>query len=179
MDFGKATRGVIRGRPPSPMWFSAFGTYAYNRVPVLLQKADWSFPDDQDYVGVPDPGTPNWDTCKLVSAGSTASTGSVTWLPIKFTVSSISLIVQHAPRYWINWNLDDYRSGKMLDRTPTHSFHDILPVEGQGSGTVVNGGSGGGNASIAAQNQAKIQAAFNAPDETIPVNTSTTYGGPR
>ncbi len=128
MDFGKArTAGGIRGRPPSPMWFSAFGNYAYNQVPVLLQRADWTMPDDVDYVGVPEPGSPGWNSCQLVSTGSPSATGSVTWLPLKFIVSSISLIVQHSPRYWINWSLEDYRSGTMLDRTPNRSFHDNMP----------------------------------------------------
>ena len=128
MDFGKArSLGAIRGRPPSPMWFSAFGSYAFNQVPVLYQRADWTFPDDIDYVGVPEPGSSGWNSCQLVSQGSPNAMDSVTWLPIKFVVSSISLIVQHAPRYWINWSLDDFRSGNMLNRTPNHSFHDIMP----------------------------------------------------
>lgn len=129
MDFGKAQAGgALKGKPPSPMWFSAYGNYAYNRVPVLYQRADWTMPEDVDYVGVPNPGSPGWNECKLVTAGSPTATGSVTWLPIKFVVSSISLIVQHSPRYWINWSLDDYRSGAMLERTPNRSFHDTLPT---------------------------------------------------
>lgn len=77
MDFGKArAAGAIRGRPPSPMWFSAYGNYAYNQVPVLYQRADWTMPDDVDYVGVPEPGTPGWNSCQLVSTGSPTSPGS-------------------------------------------------------------------------------------------------------
>ncbi len=128
MDFGKArAAGQIRGKPPAPMWFSAYGNYMFNQVPVLYQRADWVFPADQDYVGVPEPGSPGWNSCQLVSQGSPNALGSVTWLPIKFDVSSISLVVQHSPRYWINWSLDDFRSGSMLDRTSNRSFHDIMP----------------------------------------------------
>jgi len=143
MDFGKArSAGAIRGRPPSPMWFSAYGNYAYNQVPVLYQRADWTFPEDQDYVGVPNPGSPEWNSCSLVSEGSPRALGSATWLPIKFVVSSISLIVQHSPRYWINWSLDDYRSGAMLDRSSNRSFHDVMPPGEAltGSGSLANSG---------------------------------------
>ncbi len=120
MDFGRGRSG----RPPSPMWFSAYGNYAFNRVPVFLEKADWTFPNDIDYVGIPEPGSPEYISRTLKTSRS-ATSGSYTWLPMKFEVSSISLVVQHSPNYWINWSLDDYRSGKMLkDRK---SFHAQKP----------------------------------------------------
>ncbi len=117
MDFGSNKSG----RPPSPMWFSAYGSYAFHRVPVLMEKADWSFPNDVDYVGIPEPGTPEYINRQIQDRKSAASGNSYTWLPIKFEVSSISLIVQHSPRYWLNFNLDDYRSGAMLRNRG--SFH--------------------------------------------------------
>lgn len=118
MDFGR----FKTGRPPSPMWFSAYGNYAFNRVPCLMEKADWSFPNDIDYVGIPEPGTPEFASGTLARNRNAA--GRYTWLPIKFTVSSISLIVQHSPAYWTNFSLDDYWSGAMLDRGKG-SFHQI------------------------------------------------------
>jgi hypothetical protein len=46
---------------------------------------------------------------------------------VKFKVNSINLIVQHSPQYWLSFNLDDYRSGKMLkDRG---GFHIALPPQ--------------------------------------------------
>lgn len=123
MDFGRGKTG----RPPSPMWFSAYGDYAYNRVPVLFEKADWAFPNDIDYVGIPQPGTTEYQSRRLnlkrqAAAGATTSVDNrYTWLPMKFEVSAISLVVQHSPKYWSNWNLSDYRSGAML-RT-RGSFH--------------------------------------------------------
>jgi len=117
MDFG---RGAGKGRPPSPMWFSAYGNYAFNRVPVFLEKADWTFPNDVDYVGIPQPGSPEYTSRTMVTSRSPSS-GQYTWLPMKFEVSSISLVVQHTPNYWLDWSLDDYRSGKMLsDRGGFH-----------------------------------------------------------
>lgn len=115
MDFGRGRTA----RPPSPMWFSAYGNYAYHRVPVLLESADWTFPNDVDYVGIPEPGTDEY-VSGLLQTNRSAS-GKYTWLPMKFTVSGISLIVQHTPKYWTNFNLQDFWSGQMLTRTG--SFH--------------------------------------------------------
>lgn len=138
MDFGKRRSG----RPPSPMWFSAYGNYAFYRVPVLLERANWTFPNDVDYVGVPEPGTPEWNAGQLATNRSGARSSSYTWLPVKFEVSSISLIVQHAPKYWLSFNLDDYKSGKLLqDRG---SFH-MAGSSGGGIGMSfpnANGGQG-------------------------------------
>ena len=109
MDFGRSGTG----RPPSPMWFSAYGNYAFNRVPVFMEKADWTFPNDIDYVGIPEPGSPEYISRTMLTSRNPSS-GSYTWLPMKFEVSSISLIVQHTPNYWLNWSLQDYRDGTML-----------------------------------------------------------------
>lgn len=119
MDFGRNRSG----RPPSPMWFSAYGNYMFHRVPVLMESASWDFPNDIDYVGIPEPGTQEFRRRELKF--SRDSSVSYTWLPMTFKISSINLIVQHSPRYWTTWNLDDYRSGKMLDRRK--SFHALPP----------------------------------------------------
>ena len=116
MDFGAGRTG----RPPSPMWFSAYGNYAFHRVPVLMEKADWSFPPDVDYVGIPEFGSPEYKGRQLKYRRDNST--RYTWLPMKFTVSAISLVVQHSPRFWTNWNLDMYRSGEMV-RTGRKSFH--------------------------------------------------------
>ncbi len=109
MDFGR----LGTGKPPSPMWFSAYGNYAFNRVPVFLEKADWTFPNDVDYVGIPEPGSEEYEGRKMITNRS-PSTGPYTWMPMKFEVSAISLIVQHAPSFWLDWSLSEYRSGAML-----------------------------------------------------------------
>lgn len=122
MDFGMP-KGTYTptGRPPSPMWFEAYGNYAFHRVPVLMEKADWSFPNDIDYVGIPEFDTTEFLNRNLASKRSV--TGRYTWLPLKFEVTSISLIVQHSPTYWLNFSLDDYRSGRMLSNNG--SFHSV------------------------------------------------------
>lgn len=120
MDFGKNQSG----RPPSPMWFSAYGNYAFHRVPVLLEKASWSFPNDIDYVGIPEFGSEEYIARRLKFArGGTGLNNAYTWLPMKFQVDSINLVIQHSPRYWSNWSLSDYRSGEMLRNRG--SFHKL------------------------------------------------------
>lgn len=121
MDFGRkaSTTYTPSGRPPSPMWFEAYGNYAFHRVPVLLEKADWTFPNDVDYVGIPEFDTEEYLNRTLATRRTAG--GKYTWLPMKFEISGISLIVQHSPTYWLNFNLDDYRSGKMLRNRG--SFH--------------------------------------------------------
>lgn len=115
MDFGRRQSG----RPPSPMWFSAYGNYAFYRTPVLMEKADWTFPNDVDYVGIPEFGSQEYQSRQLKYRRT--ADNSYTWMPVKFTVSSISLIVQHTPKYWTNFSLSDYRSGNML--RSLKSFH--------------------------------------------------------
>jgi hypothetical protein len=120
MDFGKNQSG----KPPSPMWFSAYGNYAFHRVPVLMEKASWMFPNDIDYVGIPEFGSDEFVSRKLRFAKKgTGRNASYTWMPMKFQVDSINLVVQHSPRFWSNWSLNDYRSGEML--RSRNSFHKL------------------------------------------------------
>lgn len=126
MDFGLNRSG----RPPSPMWFSAYGHYMFHNVPVLLEKADWSFPKDKDYVGVPEFGSQDYQDQSLRFSNAPRA-DNYTWIPIQFDVGNISLIVQHSPKYWTNWNLDDFKSGKMLNRNG--SFHSVNNIPNQGN----------------------------------------------
>lgn len=121
MDFGIGRTG----RPPSPLWFSAYGNYAFHRVPVLMEKADWSFPADVDYVGIPEFGTPEYASRVLLYDKADNKNNKYTWLPMIFKVSSIALVVQHSPSFWSNWNLDMYRSGELL--RARKSFHITDP----------------------------------------------------
>ncbi len=119
MDFGIGRTG----RPPSPMWFSAYGNYAFHRVPVLMEKADWTFPADVDYIGIPEFGTPEHQARTLLYERNDST--QYTWLPMTFKVSSISLVVQHSPSFWSNWNMDMYRSGELLRKRK--NFHITDP----------------------------------------------------
>ena len=120
MDFGRGKTG----RPPSPMWFSAYGNYLYTNVPVLIERVEMAFPADVDYVGVPNPGTINYQDQTLSFSTSAAlsttsslisQAGDFTWIPIKFTVSSISMVVQNSVKYWTTtFDLADFKAGKLV-----------------------------------------------------------------
>jgi hypothetical protein len=160
MDFGRGRTG----RPPSPMWFSAYGSYAYKDVPVLFTATGFKFPTDVDLVGVPEPGTTQYAEGRLgvadpglrnnrvrdiLGAGEIGNIlsgaisrpgsqgggagGSYTWLPAKFELDSVQLIVQHTPKHWRKFNLDDYRSGRMLLKSGSFETHDrISSLHSQG-----------------------------------------------
>lgn len=54
MDYGRSGTG----RPPAPMWFDAFGKFAYGKIPVLLQSVDFNIkPSQHDLVPVTLGGT--------------------------------------------------------------------------------------------------------------------------
>ena len=107
------------------MWFSAYGNYAFHRVPVLMEKVDWSFPNDVDYVGIPEFGSEEYG--QRILKFERNSSNQYTWLPMKFTIPSISLIVQHSPKFWTNFDLESYRSGEMLRNRK--SFHVTNPAQ--------------------------------------------------
>jgi hypothetical protein len=128
MDFGRGDQSQSgkagSGRPPSPMWFSAYGDYMYNQVPVLLERVDFTFPPDIDYVGVPNPGTDAYNNQQLEYATSQSSTfglgsqaNGFTWIPMKFTIGAIVMVVQHSISYWTRrFSLDDFKSGLLVGR---------------------------------------------------------------
>jgi hypothetical protein len=127
MDFGRGTSSTGRkpsGRPPSPMWFWAYGNFMYEQVPVLIERVEFSFPNDIDYVGVPNPGTSNYDDQVLQYSNSLSfdsflsQSGEYTWVPMKFTIGSIAMIVQHSVSYWTQtFNLDDFKAGLLVGRS--------------------------------------------------------------
>jgi hypothetical protein len=139
MDFGAGKTG----RPPSPMWFSAYGRMLFDRVPVLMSGATITFPADRDYVKVslneagiiPSnvssdlilgnigqstlAGGALGDTLVDAIRPSTSGSDSV-WIPAKLDIDGITLTVQHAPKFWKNqFSLDDYRRGGAVEQRET------------------------------------------------------------
>jgi hypothetical protein len=120
MDFGRGKTG----RPPTPMWFSAYGNFMYTNLPVLIERVDFSFPADIDYVGVPNPGTEAYNSQTLqfstsASVGSLGTllsqTGDFTWIPQKFTIGTISMVVQNAIAYWTTrFDLAQFKAGQLV-----------------------------------------------------------------
>jgi len=141
MDYGvtRSDRGQsyapATGRPPCPMWFSALGKYGYSDLPVILNGCSIPMADSEvDLVPVPNPGAVDYNAAidSAVSQSNNLSTqkeyirrafsnldfneDTVTYLPMKFTIDSISLTVQHTPQYWKSFSLSEYRSGDMIRR---------------------------------------------------------------
>jgi hypothetical protein len=117
MDFGRRKPGT--GKPPSPMWFNAYGDYLYSNIPVLIERVDWTLPMDLDYVGVPNPGTAAYNDQQITFTSSDVSplseTNGYTWIPIQFTIGSISMVVQHSVNYWANeFTLEEFMAGDLI-----------------------------------------------------------------
>lgn len=151
-DFGRGKTG----RPPSPMWFSAYGRMMYEQVPVLLKGATLEFPNNVDYVRVPTSGfasstqantatgiTSVRDPSALVrsvTGSQRDSDGDYVWVPAKMVVSGISLIVQHSPNYWKEtFSLADFKSGGMLERRETSPIRSSVGAVAASSSTVPTG----------------------------------------
>lgn len=134
-DFGVARTG----RPPSPMWFSGFGKFIFHKVPTILTASTLTYGgQDVDLIPVPSPGsggetdqtaavdnawgkkaipanrfTSNLETERQLAVDQAGV--DVNWLPVKFVVGGVSLIVQHSPLYWKTFSLEDYRKGKLVE----------------------------------------------------------------
>lgn len=184
MDFGSGKSG----RPPSPMWFSAYGKFAWDRVPVIMTSSDITFDEMIDTVPVDNPGsgtarmsspspiaewvnpdtgvstssTSQWVNPDAVSSPwvnpdtgtiggsellrqqaaaqvqSSQLSANTTWLPMKLTIGTISLIEQHSPKYWRGFSLDDYRSGKMLASRETNTLTSN-PSQGSAAPAALSG----------------------------------------
>ena len=133
----KFDQGVGRtSRPPSPMYFSALGKFAYNKVPCLLEGYGVKMLDPEiDSVPVPNfdasdekqqyeqtsqgaqdlfsVSQPNDQLQYLTDRFKKIDNTNHTWTPMKLEFDSITLKVQHTPLYWKTFNLDKYKSGEL------------------------------------------------------------------
>lgn len=143
MDQGRGRTG----KPPSPMWISAYGPGAFDRVPALLSSGSLNWPNNVDYVAVTN--SPSKTSLKETPRGSngvpvplsrpeTQLSGDVTWVPIKMTVS-MSFIVQHSPKYWLGFNLTDFKNGRMLSKRETTGILKGAPVTTQENKNLAGG----------------------------------------
>ncbi len=128
--------GVGRsGRPPSPMWFSAYGKYVYDKVPVLLSGYGFKTSDPElDLVPIVNPeqtslysqhrqsnisrnGSHKAELGLLRDAIQNIDYTEHSWLPVKVEIDSLTLTVQHTPLYWKTFNMDDYKSGRLAQNS--------------------------------------------------------------
>lgn len=71
-------------------------------------------------------GTPESST---VGGGTSGDKVADTWVPAKFEVTGIKLIVQHSPNWWkTGFSMEDYRSGRMLYEMEATAPGDVSSV---------------------------------------------------
>lgn len=103
------------GTPPPVLLFNYLGEYQYNNVPVVVKTFNFKYPADIDYVPVYTAGSTGYSADIGVSLGKNSS-GGYTWVPAHLTVS-ISLDTQYIPIELRNdFNLDEFRQGKLVGR---------------------------------------------------------------
>ena len=89
MSFGS---GSNLGTPPPILLFSAYGEYAFQDLPVIVTGFNTTWPEDVDYIKVPN---------------------STTWVPAIFSIT-LNLTVQNSPAKMRAFNLDQFRSGAQV-----------------------------------------------------------------
>jgi hypothetical protein len=89
MNFGMNDRDA--GTPPPVLEFSAYGTYNFNRVPVLLGSFNFNYQDDVDYVEI-------------------VTGGQATQIP-SMMVIAMDLLPQYSPDVQLSFNLNEFSSG--------------------------------------------------------------------
>lgn len=93
MDWGEspASSGLVPGTPPPVLVFSAYGTYNFSNVPVLVQGFNFVYEDGVDYVEV----DVNGETMQI---------------PSLMTVS-LDLLPQYSPAKQQEFNMDSFSRG--------------------------------------------------------------------
>lgn len=90
MNFGQFD--PQRGTPPPVLEFSAYGTYNFERVPVLVQGFNWIYEDDVDYVEVD------------------SANGGAVQIPTVVNIA-IDLLPQYSPAKQNNFDLNSFANG--------------------------------------------------------------------
>lgn len=94
MNFG--SRDPDAGTPPPVLDFSAYGTYNFNKVPVLVGSFNFVFEDGVDYVEVQTAGQP-------------------IQIPTVMTIA-MDLLPQYAPAKQLAFNLNDFARGSLYSQ---------------------------------------------------------------
>lgn len=105
MNFGDNDPNA--GTPPPVLVFNAYGEAMYNNIPVVISNANFTWPNDVDYV---------YTTAKngfSVSSRNVTSMVADGWVPSRFSIS-LTLTVQHTPSRLRKFNLASFRNGNLL-----------------------------------------------------------------
>jgi len=102
------------GTPPPTLVFNYLGEYQFNNVPVVVKSFDYTLPADIDYVAVDTVQNQIYSANMGVSLPA-ANSGGYTWVPTHMTVS-MELDTNYIPIKLRNqFNLDEFRSGKLVN----------------------------------------------------------------
>lgn len=102
------------GTPPPTLLFNYLGEYQFNNVPVVVKYFDYSYEANIDYVAVNTTQNQIYSANMGVSLPA-ANSGGFTWVPTHMTCS-LELETQYVPIQLRNqFNLDDFRSGKLVN----------------------------------------------------------------
>ena len=103
------------GTPPPVLLFSYLGEHQFNRVPVIVKSFDYTLPADIDYVPVNTADITKYSPGIGVNMPRSNSNG-ITYVPTLLSVS-VTLDTQYVPiRLRNEFNLDLFRSGKLMDK---------------------------------------------------------------
>ncbi len=102
------------GTPPPVLLFSYLGEYMFNDVPVIVKSFDYSLPGTVQYVAVNTAGIA--DAAQPGTVALPGSNAGWTRVPTNLIVT-IELDTQYIPIKLRNeFNLDDFRSGKLIGK---------------------------------------------------------------
>lgn len=118
MDFGFASPS--RGTPPPVLIFSAYGTFMYNDIPVVVKGANFSMDPDVDYIQVPLLGTSTDFGRDLLAVSDfferVSDRPERVWVPSKLTLS-LSLEQQVTSKWLVDdFNLNSFKRGELLTK---------------------------------------------------------------
>ena len=127
MYFGQSDQNA--GTPPPILLFDAYGDYMFNKLPVIVTNFSVGLPNDVDYVPIntaymstgtdsPNNGSISYTATNIAALQvgynilQNAQSGSV-WLPAMFNIN-VSMTVQNTPAVLRTFNLDQFRSGQLM-----------------------------------------------------------------
>lgn len=129
MDFGRIAADssnpemAVVGSPPPILILSAYGSYVYNDIPVILKSYQFAFPDDVSYIQVPvDSSMDQYDFSDEATRSyfedlrvrGVVDANNEVWVPQKLTIT-IQLEQQPTPDYMSkNFNLNQFKRGELL-----------------------------------------------------------------
>lgn len=123
MSFGTVNQ-LDTGTPPPVLLFDAYGQYMFNSLPVIVTSFTIGLPKDVDYVPVNVMASDNANNPASKSAAefdninNTSLTGDgagYAWLPAVFMIT-VQLTVQNTPARLRAFNLQEFRTGKLLTK---------------------------------------------------------------